>query len=94
MKFLLPRLCLVAATLALAACGNTILGASPDRALDKSQEYDHVLSCKLKQDEPMRCETQAVSLCPKPDNADVHKTRTVDPVDNAVTYVYQVRCGK
>ena len=50
MKNTLARLGLLAAVLALSAC------ASP--VLDDSQEYDYVLSCKLREDDPKRCEQQ------------------------------------
>lgn len=85
MKNTLARLGLLAAVLTLSACASPIL--------DDSQEYDYVLSCKLREDDPKRCEQQIRALCPVPAKAVTHKSRTVDPKDNAVTYVYQVRCG-
>ncbi|MDR0224800.1 MAG: hypothetical protein LBI66_00095 [Burkholderiaceae bacterium] len=85
MKNTLARLGLIAAVLTLSACANPVL--------DTSQEYDYVLSCKLREDDPKRCEAQIRNLCPTPAKAVTHKSRTVDPKDNAVTYVYQARCG-
>jgi hypothetical protein len=58
------------------------LSACASPILDDSQEYD-----------PKRCEQQIRALCPVPAKAVTHKSRTVDPKDNAVTYVYQARCG-
>ena len=54
--------------------------------------YDYVLSCKLKEDDPRKCEAQVKALCPAPEKAQLHKRRVVDPKDNAVVYVYQAKC--
>ena len=75
----------LAATLALAGCAS--LGTDQPPAA-----YDYVLSCKLKEDDPRKCEAQVKALCPNPETAQLHKRRVVDPKDNAVVYVYQVKC--
>ena len=75
------------ATLGLAGCAS--LGH--DNAT--SVAYDYVLSCKLKEDDPSKCEAQVKALCPAPEKAQLNKRRTVDPKDNAVVYVYQAKCN-
>lgn len=75
-------------TLGLAGCAS--LGndnAQPPVA------YDYVLSCKLKEDDPRKCEQQVKALCEAPEKAQLHKRRVVDPKDNAVVYVYQAQCA-
>lgn len=75
------------ATLGLAGCAS--LGHDNAEA---PVAYDYVLSCKLKEDDPRKCEAQVKSLCPVPEKAQLHKRRVVDPKDNAVVYVYQAKC--
>ena len=87
MKKTAYSLAAIGAALALSACSSiTPLGAQPP------EEYDYVLSCKLKQDDTKRCEEQVRALCPAPAKSVIKKSRTVDPVDNAVVYVYQTSC--
>ena len=75
------------ATLGLAGCAS--LGHDNAEA---PVAYDYVLSCKLKEDDPRKCEAQVKALCPVPEKAQLHKRRVVDPKDNAVVYVYQAKC--
>ena len=79
MKNTLARLGLLAAVLTLSACASPIL--------DDSQEYDYVLSCKLREDDPKRCEQQIRALCPVPAKAVTHKSRTVDPKDLSLIHI-------
>ena len=82
----MKSLAVIAATLlGLAGCASLGHDSSP-------VAYDYVLSCKLKEDDPRKCETQVKALCPNPETAQLHKRRVVDPKDNAVVYVYQVKC--
>ena len=87
MKKALYSLAIIGSTLALGACSSiSPFGAQPP------EEYDYVLSCKLKQDDPQKCEAQVRALCPTPAKTITKKSRVVDPVDNAVVYVYQTSC--
>jgi hypothetical protein len=74
-------------TLGLAGCAS--LG---DENAHDPVAYDYMLSCKLKEDDPRKCEAQVKALCPDPEKAQLHKRRIVDPKDNAVVYVYQAKC--
>lgn len=76
-----------AAALGMAGCAS--LGHDSDKP---TEAYDYVLSCKLKEDDPRKCEAQVKALCPVPEKAQLHKRRVVDSKDNAVVYVYQARC--
>ena len=83
-------------SLAVIALG-AILGLSGCASLGHSSSatpvvYDYVLSCKLKEDDPSKCEAQVKALCPVPEKALLNKQRTVDPKDNAVVYIYQAKC--
>lgn len=75
------------ATLGLAGCASLGQGGN-----ETPVAYDYVLSCKLKEDDPSKCEAQVKALCPVPEKAQLNKRRTVDPKDNAVVYVYQAKC--
>lgn len=88
---ILALISLATASLALAGCASIGGTASSTPA---GQEYDYVLSCKLKQDDPAKCAQQIKALCASPQAAETRKSRVVDPVDNSVVYVYQVRCGE
>lgn len=55
--------------------------------------YDYALSCKLKEDDPKKCEAQIRALCDDPSKAVVRKSRHVDPLDNSVVYAYQAACN-
>lgn len=88
MKKSLPTLAVIAAALTLSAC-STI---SPQGA-EKPEEYDYVLSCKLKIDDPKKCEAQVRALCEDPSKAVVRKSRHVDSKDKSVVYVYQSACN-
>lgn len=77
----------LSATFGLAGCAS--LGNS---STETPVVYDYVLSCKLKEDDPRKCEAQVKALCPKPETAQLHKRRVVDPKDNAVVYIYQAKC--
>lgn len=86
----IPRcLAAVGAALALGACSSiTPIGAQAP------QSYDYALSCKLRQDDPRKCEEQVRALCPDPGKTVVRKSRHVDAEDNnAVVYAYQVSCN-
>ena len=84
----MKTLAIIAATLlGLTGCAN--LG---NHSTDTPVVYDYVLSCKLKEDDPRKCEAQVKALCPAPEKAQLHKRRVVDPKDNAVVYVYQEKC--
>lgn len=76
------------ATLGLAGCAS--LGHSGN---DTPVVYDYVLSCKLKEDDPGKCEAQVRALCAVPEKTQLNKRRTVDPKDNSVVYVYQAKCN-
>lgn len=81
----------------LAVIAATLLGLTGCASLGNSSTetpvvYDYVLSCKLKEDDPRKCEAQVKALCPAPAKAQLHKRRVVDPKDNAVVYVYQAKC--
>ena len=80
-------LAVISSVLALSACSSI----SP-RGAEAPAEYDYALSCKLKEDDPRKCEAQVKALCPAPEKAQLHKRRVVDPKDNAVVYVYQAKC--
>ncbi len=83
-------------TLAVIALGATLgLAGCASLGHDSSQPpvvYDYVLSCKLKEDDPRKCEAQVKALCPNPETAQLHKRRVVDSKDNSVVYVYQAKC--
>jgi ABC-type uncharacterized transport system auxiliary subunit len=83
----MKTLAVIAATLVLAGCAS--LGSS---STETPVVYDYVLSCKLKEDDPRKCEAQVKALCPNPETAQLHKRRVVDPKDNAVVYIYQAKC--
>ena len=83
----MKTLAIIAATLGLAGCAS--LG---NNNTHEPVAYDYVLSCKLKEDDPRKCEAQVKALCPNPETAQLHKRRVVDPKDNAVVYVYQAKC--
>lgn len=78
----------LSATLGLAGCAS--LGHDSN---ETPVVYDYVLSCKLKEDDPRKCEAQVKALCPNPETAQLHKRRVVAPKDNAVVYVYQAKCN-
>ena len=88
MKKTLYSLAIISAAMALSACSSL----SPSTA-EKPEQYDYVLSCKLKEDDPKKCEQQVRALCPAPAKAVTNKSRTVDPLDNSVVYVYQASCN-
>ncbi|CAM4210353.1 MAG: hypothetical protein RR473_01360 [Comamonas sp.] len=88
MKKSLFSLAIIGSALALSACSSI----SP-RGAATPEEYDYALSCKLKVDDPKKCEAQIRNLCPAPAKAVTHKSRTVDPIDNSVVYVYQASCN-
>lgn len=88
MKKTLLSFAVVGAALALSACSSI----SP-RGAETPQEYDYVLSCKLKQDDPKKCEAQVRALCEDPSKAVIKKSRHVDPKDNSVVYAYQASCN-
>ncbi|MCD2512649.1 hypothetical protein [Comamonas endophytica] len=75
------------ATLGLTGCASLGVGGA------EPVVYDYALSCKLKEDDPSKCEAQVRALCPAPEKAKLDKRRTVDPKDNAVIYVYQAKCN-
>ena len=75
----------LAAPLAFAGCASLGTDQPP-------VAYDYMLSCKLKQDDPAKCEQQVKALCTAPEKAQLHKRRIVDPKDNAVVYIYQAQC--
>lgn len=80
-------LAVISAALALSACSSiSPRGATP-------AEYDYALSCKLKEDDPKKCEAQIRALCDDPSKAVVRKSRHVDPKDNSVVYGYQAACN-
>lgn len=83
----MKTLAVIAATLGLAGCAS--LGQDSNAA---PVVYDYMLSCKLKEDDPRKCEAQVKALCPQPETAQLHKRRIVDPKDNAVVYIYQAKC--
>lgn len=86
MKFL--TILVFGAAFGLAGCAS--LGHDSNQP---SEAYDYVLSCKLKEDDPRKCEAQVKALCPNPETAQLHKRRVVDSKDNAVVYVYQAKCA-
>ena len=57
------------------------------------QEYDYALSCKLKVDDPKKCEAQIRAMCDDPSKAVIRKSRHVDPKDDSVIYAYQAACN-
>ena len=75
------------ATLGLAGCAS--LGHD---SKESGVVYDYVLSCKLKEDDPRKCEAQAKAMCSNPETTQLHKRRVVDSKDNSVVYVYQAKC--
>lgn len=81
-------LAVISAALALSACASI----SP-RGSETPAEYDYALSCKLKEDDPKKCEAQIRALCDDPSKAVVRKSRHVDPKDNSVVYGYQAACN-
>lgn len=81
-------LAVISAALALSACASI----SP-RGAETPAEYDYALSCKLKEDDPKKCEAQIRALCDDPSKAVVRKSRHVDPKDNSVVYGYQAACN-
>lgn len=85
----MKTLAVIAATL-LGLTGCASLGQDTTHA---PVAYDYVLSCKLKEDDPRKCEQQVKALCADPEKAQLHKRRVVDPKDNAVVYVYQAQCA-
>lgn len=88
MKKSLFSLAIVSAAFALSACSSI----SPKGA-EAPAAYDYALSCKLKEDDPKKCEAQIRALCDDPSKAVVRKSRHVDPVDNSVVYAYQAACN-
>ena len=88
MKKSLLSLAIISSALALSAC-STI---SPKGA-ETPEEFDYALSCKLKEDDPKKCEAQIRALCDDPSKAVVRKSRHVDPLDNSVVYAYQAACN-
>ena len=87
MKKSLLSLALVGSALALSACSSISPVGTP-----APQEYDFALTCKLKVDDPKKCEAQARAMCDDPSKAVVRKSRHVDP-DHSVIYAYQTSCG-
>ena len=77
-------LAVISSALALSACSSI----SP-RGAEAPAEYDYALSCKLKEDDPKKCEAQIRALCEDPSKAVVRKSRHVDPKDHSVVYGYQ-----
>ena len=88
MKKSLFSLAIVSAALSLSACSSI----SPKGA-ETPTAYDYALSCKLKEDDPKKCEAQIRALCEDPGKAVVRKSRHVDPKDNSVVYGYQAACN-
>lgn len=88
MKKSLFSLACIGSALVLSACSSI----SPVGA-EAPTEYDYALSCKLKQDDPKKCEAQIRALCEDPSKAVVRKSRHVDPKDNSVVYAYQAACN-
>lgn len=88
MKKSLFSLAIIGSALALSACSTiTPVGA------EAPVEYDYALSCKLKVDDPQKCEAQIRAMCDDPSKAVVRKSRHVDPLDKSVVYGYQVACN-
>ena len=87
MKKSLLSLALVGSALALSACSSITPVGTP-----APQEYDFALTCKLKVDDPKKCEAQARAMCEDPSKAVVRKSRHVDQ-DHNVIYAYQTSCG-
>lgn len=81
-------LAVISSALALSACSSI----SP-RGAEAPAEYDYALSCKLKEDDPKKCEAQIRALCEDPSKAVVRKSRHVDPQDSSVVYGYQAACN-
>ena len=88
MKKSLFSLAIVGAAFALSACSSI----SPKGAA-VPQEYDYALSCKLKVDDPKKCEAQIRAMCDDPSKAVIRKSRHVDPKDDSVIYAYQAACN-
>lgn len=88
MKTSLLSLAVIGSALALSACSSI----SPQGAATP-EAYDYALSCKLKTDDPKKCEAQVRTMCDAPDKAVVRKSRHVDPIDKSVVYAYQVACN-
>ena len=82
-------LAIISSALALSACSSI----SPKGA-ETPAEYDYALSCKLKEDDPKKCEAQIRAMCDDPSKAVIRKSRHVDPKDNSVTYGYQAACNQ
>ena len=87
MKKSLLSMTILGAALTLSACSSI----SP-KGSEAPVEYDYALSCKLKVDDPKKCEAQVRALCDDPSKAVVRKSRHVDPLDNTVVYAYQAAC--
>ncbi|MEX8192207.1 hypothetical protein [Comamonas guangdongensis] len=81
-------LAIISSALALSACSSII-----PKGAETPDEYDYVLSCKLKVDDPKKCEAQARAMCDDPSKAVIRKSRHVDPKDNSVVYAYQAACN-
>ncbi|MDL5039229.1 hypothetical protein [Comamonas resistens] len=88
MKKSLLSLAILGSALALSACSSI----SPKGA-EVPQEYDYALSCKLKVDDPKKCEAQIRAMCDDPSKAVIRKSRHVDPKDDSVIYAYQAACN-
>ena len=74
---------------ALSACSTVVT----PKGAETPEEFDYALSCKLKTDDPKKCEAQIRALCEDPSKAVVRKSRHVDPKDNSVVYGYQAACN-
>ena len=81
-------LAVISSALALSACSSI----SP-RGAEAPAEYDYALSCKLKIDDPKKCEAQIRAMCDDPSKAVIRKSRHVDPKDDSVIYAYQAACN-
>lgn len=88
MKKSLLSLAILGSALALSACSSI----SPKGA-EAPEEYDYALSCKLKVDDPKKCEAQIRAMCDDPSKAVIRKSRHVDPKDDSVIYAYQAACN-
>ncbi|MEG2048528.1 MAG: hypothetical protein RR100_16880 [Comamonas sp.] len=88
MKTSLLSLALIGSAFALSACSTVVT----PKGAETPEEFDYALSCKLKTDDPKKCEATIRTFCEAPDKAVVRRTRTVD-ASNAVVYRYQVACN-
>ena len=80
---------LAALALSLTACSSIT-----PRGAAAPEEFDYALTCKLKQDDPKKCEAQVRALCADPAKAVVKRTRHIDSLDDkAVLFVYQASCN-